>query len=248
MAFKNFAYSTVVTPPSPADSGASVTVVDADVFPAPPFNATVWPTGLQPLASNAEIVQVTAAAANTFTITREQEDSDARSIIAGDQIAATVTAKTLTDLEGWQTVTQSATLTTDADAFVGEHIFDLGAGPHIVTSTVTVVALDGDGETWSPSLSGTGIIVQQDVVITIESGGATEKFGYSFDGISYIALTPSAVHEPDLLTVGAENFALMLVPRYLRLNVAIADNATFNRYSGANHPTATIRFDIEYTV
>jgi hypothetical protein len=100
-AHKNFAYSTVSTPPSPASSGTSLAVATGDVakFPAPPFNATVWPAGTQPLSTNAEIVRVTAISTDTFTIARAQEGSTARAIVAGDQIAATVTAKTLTDLE-----------------------------------------------------------------------------------------------------------------------------------------------------
>ncbi len=98
---RNFAYSTVLTAPSPASSGTSLTVQNGDGgrFPNPPFNATVWPTGVQPLTSNAEIVRVTAINSDTFTITRTQESSSARSVVVGDQIAATVTTRTLTDAE-----------------------------------------------------------------------------------------------------------------------------------------------------
>lgn len=98
---KNFAYSTVLTAPSPADTGTSLVVQSGDgtKFPTAPFNATVWPTGVQPLTTNAEIVRVTVISTDTFTITRAQESSTARSIVVGDQIAATITAKTLTDAE-----------------------------------------------------------------------------------------------------------------------------------------------------
>ena len=98
---KNFAYSTILTAPSPADSGTSLVVqsLDGAKFPTVPFNATVWPTGTQPLTTNAEIVRVTAISTDTFTITRAQESSTARSIVVGDQIAATITGKTLTDVE-----------------------------------------------------------------------------------------------------------------------------------------------------
>src|SRR3990170_1682707 len=100
-AHKNFAYSTVATAPVPADSGTSLIVASGAgaLFPAPPFNVTVWPASAQPLASNAEIVRVTDITGDTFTIVREQEGSAARAIIVGDQIAATITAKTLTDAE-----------------------------------------------------------------------------------------------------------------------------------------------------
>jgi len=64
-----------------------------------PFNATVWAVGEIPVPSNAEIVRVTNIAGDVLTITRSQESTSARSILVGDQIAATVTAKTLTDIE-----------------------------------------------------------------------------------------------------------------------------------------------------
>lgn len=103
-AVKNLAYSTVATAPSPATSGTSLVVASGDgaKFPAVPFNATVWATGAQPVASNAEIVRVTAVSTDTLTIVRAQETGaggpSARTIVVGDQIAATITAKTITDL------------------------------------------------------------------------------------------------------------------------------------------------------
>ena len=98
-AHKNLAFSTVTTAPTPATSGTSLIVTSSSTFPAVPFNATIWPVNVQPTTSNAEIVRVTAIASNTFTITRAQESSTARAIIVGDQIAATITAKTFTDIE-----------------------------------------------------------------------------------------------------------------------------------------------------
>lgn len=68
-------------------------------FPAVPFNATVWASGALPDPTNAEIVRVTAISTDTLTITRAQEGTSARSIVAGDLIAATITTKTLEDAE-----------------------------------------------------------------------------------------------------------------------------------------------------
>jgi hypothetical protein len=98
---KNFAYSTIVTAPSPAASGTSLTVVmeQARLFPDVPFNATVWPTGVQPISTNAEIIRVTDRTDNVFTIERAQEGSSARTILVGDQIAATITSKSLSDAQ-----------------------------------------------------------------------------------------------------------------------------------------------------
>ena len=98
---KNLAYSTVATAPSPATSGTSLVVQtgDGSIFPAPPFNATVWPAGASPLVGTAEIVRVTGVSGDTFTIARTQEGTSARTIVTGDQIAAAITAKTITDIE-----------------------------------------------------------------------------------------------------------------------------------------------------
>ena len=95
----NFAYSAVATAPSPATSGTSlvVTAGQGALFPAVPFNAVICPTATQPLASNAEIVRVTAISTDTLTIARAQEATTARTVVVGDQIYAGVTAKTLTD-------------------------------------------------------------------------------------------------------------------------------------------------------
>jgi prepilin-type N-terminal cleavage/methylation domain-containing protein len=81
--------STVATAPSPASSGTSLTVASGtgSKFGAAPFYATVWPAGAQPSASNLEVVLVTAVAGDTFTITRAQQGSSARSILVGDQIS-----------------------------------------------------------------------------------------------------------------------------------------------------------------
>lgn len=104
-AHKNLAYSTVATAPSPASSGTSLVVAAGDgaKFPAVPFNATIWPINTQPTTANAEIVTVTARSTDTLTITRAQESTSARTVVIGDQIAATITAKSLTDIESQST-------------------------------------------------------------------------------------------------------------------------------------------------
>src|SRR6185436_3808521 len=109
-AHKNFAYGSVAGAPSPASSGTSLQVQAGQgaLFPAAPFNCTVWPGGY-PLADNAEVVRVTNIVGDTFTILRQQEGSSARAIQVGDSISATITAKTLTDIEAEVTGPQGAT-------------------------------------------------------------------------------------------------------------------------------------------
>ena len=134
--FANFAFSTVLTAPSPANTGTSLGVQtgDGSKFPAVPFNVTVWPTGTQPSTTNAEIVTVTAVSADTFTITRAQEGSTARSIGVGDQIAQTVTAGELAALggapsDGWTSASGTwtyASATTITIPAGGLNIYSIG--------------------------------------------------------------------------------------------------------------------------
>lgn len=99
-AVANFSYSTVATAPSPASSGTSLVVAagHGTRFPAVPFNAVIWPFGAIPTPLNAEIVRMTALATDTFTMTRTQESTSARTVVVGDQIAACITSKLITDL------------------------------------------------------------------------------------------------------------------------------------------------------
>ncbi len=101
-AHANFASTTVATAPSPATSGTSLVVAAGTgaLLPTPPFNMTVSPASANPTAANAEIIRVTVVSTDTLTITRAQEGTSARTIIVGDQIANTVTAQTLTDVQG----------------------------------------------------------------------------------------------------------------------------------------------------
>lgn len=97
----NFAYSTVATAPNPASTGTQLTINAGDGAKLSPgtYNATVWPTGTNPLTSNAEIVRVTGKSGDILQIQRTQENTTARSILIGDQIASSITAKTVTDIE-----------------------------------------------------------------------------------------------------------------------------------------------------
>lgn len=131
-AHKNFAYSTVATAPSPATSGTSLVLAAGGglLMPTVPFNVTVWPKNVLPLASNAEVVRVTLVSTDTLTIVRAQEGTSARSIVVGDQIAATITNKTLTDIEVFALdVNRYGFLnqTETSIAFDGTSVFTLGS-------------------------------------------------------------------------------------------------------------------------
>ena len=160
---KNFAISAVATAPSPASSGTSlvVTAGQGSRFPTPPFNATVWPSGATPDPSNAEIVRVTAISTDTLTITRQAESTSARSIVVGDQIAATITAETLVDVERVTGQRTNPTLFTD---LVGTN------GGNIAPYALTAVSSGTNSVTLAPSANHPGV-VRMTSSTTANSGG-----------------------------------------------------------------------------
>lgn len=98
----NFGKGVITVAPSPATSGLSFAMSEADaaLFPDPDtdgaFNVVVFPAIGQPSVDNAEVVKVTASAAPSggnvvFTIVRAQEDSTAREIVVGDRVYFGVT-------------------------------------------------------------------------------------------------------------------------------------------------------------
>ena len=89
---KDFATSTVATAPSPADSGTSLVVASGHGarFPSAPFYVVVHPPSEMPTLDNAEKLLVSAKSTDTFTITRAQGDTTAKSIEVGWRISNVV--------------------------------------------------------------------------------------------------------------------------------------------------------------
>src|SRR5579859_3923056 len=102
---KNFVITTIATPPSPAAPSGGATSVftvatgTGAIFPAAPFDCVVYTAGVFPTNLNSEIIRVTNISTDTFTVTRGYEGSTVQTIIAGNIIALTVTAKNLVDIE-----------------------------------------------------------------------------------------------------------------------------------------------------
>jgi hypothetical protein len=103
--YQNFAISTVAIAPSPPTEGHILTVLPGEGarFPIPPFNASVWPRTAMPDPTNAEIVRVMDIDGDRLALEeRGAEATNVRAILPGDYIAATVTEKTLRDMQGSQ--------------------------------------------------------------------------------------------------------------------------------------------------
>jgi len=89
---KNFAYGTVLTPPDPAASGTSIILNSGEGARFPntsggTYVCVVKEASLPATPSNSEVVLVTThdPAGDTFTVTREQEGSSARTVVIGDE-------------------------------------------------------------------------------------------------------------------------------------------------------------------
>ncbi len=177
-AHANFAVSLIATAPSPATSGTSLVVTSGEGtrFPAVPFNATIGPANTLLTPANSEIVRVTARATDTLTITRAQESTSARSVVVGDQIAATITTKTLTDIENY--MGPAASVATYADRKVR-------------AST---------SYTLNTSSAWTDVDTALDIVLTAKTGDwvecglsglwGSENFTYTLDVVSVVSGSP----------------------------------------------------------
>lgn len=108
--WKNFGHGTVSVAPSPATTGTTLSISEDDyaLLPDPSadgaYDLVIFPSNLPPKADNAEIIRVTAAAAPSggnveLTITREQQDTTARTIVLGDRFILAWTKKNITDIE-----------------------------------------------------------------------------------------------------------------------------------------------------
>jgi len=144
-------------------SGTSLIVTDATVFPAAPFQITIWPVNVNPTKTNAEVARVTAIVSNTLTITRAQETTTARAIVVGDQVANTISTKPFTDLEALAAATSTITTTGTSTALA----IPTGSGPLFIfanngsTLTIQGIAAGGDGQRLHIfSIGGGNVVVQ----------------------------------------------------------------------------------------
>lgn len=145
--FKDFAYGTVQTAPSPDDSGVTLVLDEGqgDDFPDAPFDFSAWPPDVNPLASNAEIGICTEKDGDELHITRAQRGTTARHIAAGWQIMNTIDAELLNEI---------ITLASGADGDILDQVsidsFSTTCGPSDTVEVngdgiAPICAPDGDG-------------------------------------------------------------------------------------------------------
>lgn len=111
MDFKNFAFGSVASAPSPDTSGTSLTLQSGEgaKFPSVyPFNIVIWPSGDIPSSSNAEIATVIGKSSDVLTIVRAKEGTSARAVVNGDQVMFAPTAEMMRRLEGHWSIIQGS--------------------------------------------------------------------------------------------------------------------------------------------
>lgn len=128
---------------------------------------------------------------------------------------------------------QTVEVATDPDTFVGTHVFDLG-GPAACSCVLTVIAADGDGETFGEGdgeISGTSFL-------KMSADGATAD---------QTQIRGTQVSPPQLVSVDDTTGALVgVTSRYVIVEVDIDRAPDFELYAGENHPTITVRAAITY--
>lgn len=210
----------------------TVTTGTGALFPVAPFNCTVWPPSVQPIAANAEIVRVTVVTGDSLTITRAQESTTAINIIVGYQIANTATAKVFTDIEnaapGGGNVTGPASATsgnvaTYADA-TGKVIADGGtlgtaafqaAGAFAPATGIANSALANASITIAGTATALGGSITQDTITGLASTGlvkrtATNTLAIAGSGSDYAPASgnPNSVLTNSTITIAGTATAL----------------------------------------
>ena len=228
-AHKNFSYSVIATAPSPAASGTSLVVMAGTgaLFPTPPFNAVISPFGAQPSAANSEIVRVTAISTDTFTITRQQEGTSARSILVGDLINAGITALSMTDAEGYTLYAGHAAWSPADGVAYYWGAFPAGA-PSATANLETIVVPKA------------GIVTRVDLTILIagvNGSGETSSFVLRKNGSDAVTLTGTKVFN------GGANTQINVSYTGLTLAVAAGDRLEFreNAATYVTNPTAILQ-------
>ena len=165
-----FAYSTVLTEPSPSNSGSSLVLASGTgtYFSINQY-CVVYPTTVTfPNFTNAEIVRITAISTDTLTITRSELSTTAQSIEVGWNFANVITPSDLTNIE--------TVINSNPFDFVGSIHLPLTGKLEIATgtnSTVGTATLVGGTVT----VSTTSVTASSIIFLSNQSGGTVADLG-----------------------------------------------------------------------
>jgi len=123
---KDYATSTILTPPSPATSGTTIVLQTGHGvrFPATPFMVTVHPPSEFPTLDNAEKLEVTARTDDTLTVLRAQGSTTAKSIEAGWRISNNLFLADIPVVDSTTVDAAGATMNTDTNVKTNSWVVD----------------------------------------------------------------------------------------------------------------------------
>lgn len=181
-------------------------------MPTPPFNGFIWPGGAQPSNANAEIVRVTNVVTDTLTVTRGPQVGDpggiTRTIVVGDQFAAGITVKTITDLEaaitalsgpntfsGIQTAPAFAASGLTGGTAASRYVGAVASGPPVSgTFLLGDFTIDQGGRVWVCTVAGSpGTWVSQGAQLGLAettSNFSITTIGTTVTGLSVVVNVP----------------------------------------------------------
>lgn len=173
---KDFATGIVVTAPSPATSGVTLTlqVGEGARMPAVPFFATAHPATEMPTLDNAEKVSVTDVTGDVLTIIRAQGDTTAKSIAAGWRLSNAIFADDIAIALADLTDDATHRLVTDTEKSTWNAKEDAGvAASAVSTHASQTTGVHGVGE---------GTVAKTSDIPLAGSTPSTQAFGDTADG------------------------------------------------------------------
>lgn len=223
---KDFATSTVLTAPSPADSGTSlvVTAGHGARFPASPFYVTVHPPSEMPTLDNAEKLLVSTKSDDTFTITRAQGDTTAKSIEAGWRISNTLFLEDIPDTfddlaDGTTNKAYTTTEKTKLAAITGTNTGDQTSIVGITGTTAQFNTANTDGD--FATLAGTETLTNK-----------TLSTGSTLDANATIAVAHTASGTQSCLHNTTTTFYTATAPGMYLVSVWFPSDEASNPYMG----------------
>ena len=252
---KDYATSTVLTAPIPADSGTSLVVQSGHGarFPAAPFYVTVHPPSEFPTLDNAEKLLVSSKSTDTFTIARGEADTSPMNIEAGWRISNALFLDDIPDTfddltDGTTNKAFTNTLKTKLDGIeTAADVTDaanVDAAGAVMNSDTTTASMSFviDEDTMSSDLA-TKVPTQQSTKAYVDA--RTPQDGWTSPGETWTYVSASTFTvSGDKTTTYTKGTRLKWTQTSVKYGVVI--NSSYS--SGTGLTTVTIAVNTNYTI